>query len=86
MYFFYLCVEEPGFIGFDSPIDNDSLDNNFPEDFNQLDEPLEENVENYETYHKNVMDMKKHEENQLELVREIKHHYINILLLTLYHR
>lgn len=70
MSLFYLCTEEPGFKGFDdNPIDTDGLDNNLPEDFNELDEPIiEEQVENYETYQKNLMDMKKHEENQLELV------------------
>lgn len=67
-FFIFLILEIPGFKGFDSPIHNDDFDYNFEEQ-EEIIEDKEDNRDNFETYQKNVMDMKKHEQNQLEIVR-----------------
>ncbi|KAL5242117.1 hypothetical protein ACI65C_009527 [Semiaphis heraclei] len=62
--------DEPGFIGFDSPIHDD---NDLFEDVNQPDneEPIEDaNIENFQSYQRNAIDMQKHEQNQIEMMNE----------------
>jgi len=67
------CAEEPGFIGFDSPIhdDNDLFGD---VDQQENEEPIEDaNIENFQSYQRNALDMQKHEQNQIEMVNWIFH-------------
>ncbi|XP_060838291.1 condensin-2 complex subunit H2-like isoform X1 [Rhopalosiphum padi] len=62
--------EEPGFIGFDSPIhdDNDLFGD---VDQQENEEPIEDaNIENFQSYQRNALDMQKHEQNQIEMMNE----------------
>lgn len=68
------CTDEPGFIGFDNPIhdDNDLFDENVDQQENE--EPIEDaNIENFQSYQRNAIEMKKHEQNQIEMVNLIFH-------------
>ncbi|XP_025205007.1 condensin-2 complex subunit H2-like [Melanaphis sacchari] len=62
--------DEPGFIGFDSPIhdDNDLFGD---VDQQENEEPIEDaNIENFQSYQRNAIDMQKHEQNQIEMMNE----------------
>jgi len=72
-------ADEPGFIGFDSPIHDD---NDLFGDVDQPDneEPIEDaNIENFQSYQRNAIDMQKHEQNQIEMVSWIFHTTIEML-------
>ncbi|CAI6365838.1 unnamed protein product [Macrosiphum euphorbiae] len=62
--------DEPGFIGFESPIhDDNDLFGNVDEPENE--EPMEDaNIDNFQSYQKNAIDMQKHEQNQIEMMNE----------------
>jgi len=67
----FICcfdADEPGFIGFESPIhDDNDLFGNVDEPENE--EPMEDaNIDNFQSYQKNAIDMQKHEQNQIEMV------------------
>jgi len=58
------------------------LNDDFNYNFDEREKPLEDNGDNrdnFETYQKNAMDMKKHEEYQLEIVRIILYSIFLIL-------
>ncbi|CAH1713253.1 condensin-2 complex subunit H2 isoform X1 [Aphis gossypii] len=62
--------DEPGFIGFDNPIhdDNDLFEN---VDQQENEEPIEDaNIENFQSYQRNAIEMQKHEQNQIEMMNE----------------
>lgn len=64
--------EECGFKGFDSPVHNGDLDDNFDDPENEeeiVDIGVDANEENYQSYRKNALDMQRHEQNQIEIVR-----------------
>lgn len=62
--------DEPGFIGFDNPIhDDNDLFENFDQQENE--EPIEDaNIENFQSYQRNAIEMQKHEQNQIEMMNE----------------
>lgn len=60
-----LFLGEPGFKGFD---DGGDVDYNFDNNLDDLEPVFGKNSENLETYEKNVLDMQKHEQNQMEIV------------------
>lgn len=66
---FYLCVEEPGFKGFVSPVYNGDVDFNFNDNYDDQDQLLSDNADNFQSYQQNAINMQKHEQNQIEIVR-----------------
>lgn len=88
LFYFYLCIEEPGFIGFDSPLHNNDVDYNFFENADDQEMVEEPQEDNFQSYQKNALDLQKHEQNQIDIVKciIIKNYYTStIFYFTLPH-